>query len=176
MEDIIDYFEKVEGNNWTTNKNTPIFHITNSKTVSDNIKYHVDKNGLNPCLNPQTIRKLCFTRLLKAFTLEQNHLYEAWTQHKISSLTRREYVKDIDDLILILKYGKIQEQVLIGNMAQMHKEVKQAKKDNGKYEELKKDFDELKQMVKAIRNVELAMGDGEKHPTPSEKGNMYRRK
>ena len=32
--------------------------------------------------------------------------------------------------------------------------------------------DELKQMVKAIRNIELAMGDGIKKPSPSEKPNM----
>lgn len=32
--------------------------------------------------------------------------------------------------------------------------------------------DELKAMVKAIRNIEMAMGDAEKNPTPSEKDNI----
>ncbi len=32
--------------------------------------------------------------------------------------------------------------------------------------------DELKAMVSAIRNIELALGDGQKHPSPSEAGNL----
>lgn len=147
--ELKNYFEVIEKKDWKKDQNKTIFHITSSKTISDNISNHVRKNNLNRFLNPANIRRMCFSRLEKA--LIPDRIYDGWTQHKHKNLARREYIAMKNDMISVLP--RIKEQVLISSRKEMTNEVKKVKEHNGILEEQNKEIENLKNKMEKLENL-----------------------
>jgi len=107
---------------WKEDGKEKIFPTKKSEYISDAIKYHVEKRGLNKELNPSSIRRLCFTRLKEVFSLKDYDIYNIWTQHKAKLLTRH-YVIDLLDR-MVNYMDKIQETVLIGSVGTLVKKIR----------------------------------------------------
>ncbi len=160
---------------WNSYPHETIFSITSSQTISDNFRNYVKRGNLKPVLvktvkkngkkdkviksyvNPSYIRRLCFTRMKNIFTVKDMDILDLWSQHKAKerSVFTENYITDlIERTVKYYEAGTIQKWLYVENRGEVEEKVKELNKQNtklkseiSKYDDLKKDFDELKQMV-----------------------------
>lgn len=110
---------------------------------------------------PSTIRRLCFTRTEKTFSLADKEIYDIWTQHK-ASLLARHYIMSLMSRIIENNYvEKIQRAVLIGNVEQciskingLEKGLEEINELKAKNRELTDDFAEILKGMKPFLAME----------------------
>lgn len=151
---------KFEGSyNWKKDSNMYIFRNNgnnlSSNNVIDAINYHVNKNNLTTDLNASSIRRLCFTMIKSVFTLADSDIYNLWTQHKEGLLTRS-YITDLVDRAIKKEYvEKISEKVLIGNVENYIREVKDLKNGMNRVRDLENIVSVLLDYVKPKQTREV---------------------
>jgi len=138
---------------WNKDKKLNLFGNISSPTVSERIKYHVETNGLNRDLNPQHIRRLCFTRLQKVFSLEDKDIFDLWSQHKIGMVSRHYITNKIEKMIDYFKDNKIQPAVVIGNTKKLVKEIEQLREDNEEIKVLREKHQETENELKRMSTL-----------------------
>lgn len=160
-DDTTNYIKFDGQYNWEKDKSIEIFRDLKPNSIADTFKYHAEKNNLNPKLMPSTIRRLCFTRIEKIFSLADKEIYDLWTQHKASLLTRH-YIMSLMSRIIESNYvEKIERAVLIGSVEHYIAEINGYKKGLEKIAELEaknieltSDFSEILQGIKPFLAME----------------------
>lgn len=129
--------------NWNNDKKDKIFGKINSTTVSDAFRYCVDKNGLNPKLQPLHIRRLCFTKLQNLFVYVDKPIYDLWTQHKIKGIVDQFYITNYLERIIENYLERIEDSVLIGDLRVITEKANGYKKKAEKVDKHEKDIQKL---------------------------------
>lgn len=139
---------------WKKDSKSLIFNGTTSKNVIDTFKYHVEKNDLNSEIMSSSIRRLCFTMIKPIFSLTDSDIYNLFTQHKEGILTRN-YITDLADRVIKQEYvEKIQETVMIGNVENYIREIKDYKNGMSRVRELEETISALLDVVKPKKTRE----------------------
>jgi len=139
---------------WKKDNNMLLFNGTTSNNVIEAFKYHVEKNNLNSEVMSSSIRRLCFTMIKPIFSLTDSDVYNLFTQHKEGLLTRN-YTIDLVDRIIKQEYvEKISEMVLIGNVENYIREIKDYKNGMNRVRELEDTISILLDIVKPKKTRE----------------------
>jgi len=148
-----------EGNfDWVKDGKKNLFGNIKPQAITDNLKYHAHINNLNPQLMPAQIRRLCFTRLMDAFSLRDRDIYDVWTQHKVGVIEKHYLLNLVDRAIPYFEKGKVEESVLLGNVGHYIKEVNGLRNGMQRIGELETENKELKdRLSKLEENWKLVM-------------------
>jgi len=153
IENETDNYIKFKGQyNWKKDGKTKIFGKLESYTVSDTLKYYIEKYNLNSDLKPMTIRSLCFTLLKRIFPLEDKMIWDLWTQHKIG-LVDNFYITDTLEKIIDKYIEKIESLVLIDSLKEVSLKVNGYKEKVDKIYNLEKKNKELNKKVEKMEEA-----------------------
>ena len=150
LEETENYIKFKGKYNWDIDKNLKIFNNMKPNSIYNTLKYHRDKNNLNPLLMPMTIRRLCFTKLLDVISLKDRDIYDLWTQHKVGIIETHYIMNYLKRIHSYFKNGKIQEAVLIGNKEIFIKEINNNKKGIKEINVLKRRYYDLEKKIRDL--------------------------
>ena len=159
IESETDNYIKFIGNyDWKNDNKAKIFGDIKPNTVSDTLKYYVEKYNLNNAIKPSTIRSLCFTLLKRIFPLEDKPIWDLWTQHKIKGITEQFYITNYLEKIIENYIDKIESLVLIGNLREISLKINGYKEKVDKIYNLEKKNEELTQKVSQMDEIIKKIG------------------
>jgi len=154
IENETDNYIKFKGQyNWNKDNKAKIFGDIKPNTVSDTLKYYIEKYNLNNAIKPMTIRRLCFTLLKKIFPLEDKPIWDLWTQHKIKGVVDQYYITNYLEKIIENYIEKIESLVLIGNLKEVSLKVSGYKDKIDKIYTLEKKNEALTKKVELMEET-----------------------
>lgn len=139
---------------WKEDNKMNIFGDIKPTAVSEGLRYQLKLNKINnENLTPMHIRRLCFTRLKKVFSLEDQDLFYLWNQHKVGIVDSAYITDHIKSTIKYFEENKIQNAVLIGDIVKITKKNEEFQKKIDKIEKLETKISEIKETMKKYSKI-----------------------